>query len=217
MKPICFDLDGVLFRFEYGAGPIINDIAASKGLPRYIPDAIIHGEIEPPVWDWPEHYAALAGVEASLAKQVDREMWSRINRSTMFWYNLPATRDMEVLVDHFGALEGQHDIYFCTSRSGRECKAQTENALLRYLPYTSDLGPTVLITKHKGHAAYALNAGTFIDDKRENIIDIRINSRDTRVYVLDKPYNREGGYPPHVHRVQSLAEFFEAEAANLFT
>lgn len=173
VRKIGFDIDGVFANFDWAAANLLADIAGE----RKTPDGF-GLTVEPPVWDWPEHYGYDPVVVA--------EMWHQIRRGGLFWYQMPAiTSAVETLSAYWSALE-QRDVYFITHRSGAWAKRQTELWLGKHL----GVWPTVILTGEKGLAARALGLDAYIDDKWENALDVHTTSPATRMYVLDRPYNR---------------------------
>ena len=102
------------------------------------------------------------------------------------------------------------DLYFITSRPGREAKRHTEMWLQDHLDVKH---PTVLIDKGgKGPIARGLNLTHFIDDRPENIEDVAHWSPSTRVFLFDAPYNADTINGVAYKRVTSFTEFGEAVA-----
>lgn len=197
---IGFDIDGVLAEFVPTYQRLITQTSGR--------DLFLHGDdIDPPVWDWP----ALRGYGPAEISAV----WKLIKASDSFWCGLGPTNHVATLALLLPALEHQHDIYFVTSRPGASAKRQTEAWLVRHLPYEyTGVRPTVLICHEKGAAAKALGLDCYIDDNRDNAIDVAVSNTATRVYVLNRAYN-QGTLPRGVTRVESLAEMFNTELANL--
>jgi len=78
------------------------------------------------------------------------------------------------------------DVYFITSRPGIDAKIQTEDWLYNAgYPHA-----TVLISSAKGLCAQALKLDVYIDDRWENCVDVATTSLKTKVFLLDRPWNR---------------------------
>lgn len=121
--------------------------------------------------------------------------WSDISLDPTFWSTLPPHNDAEESMFYlrkrynFG-----DDIYFITSRPGVSAKRQTVEWLDRFNAYLGNgvPHPTVLMVrgKDKGKVCAALKVTHFIDDKWTNCAGVVGESPETRVYLLDRPWNR---------------------------
>jgi uncharacterized protein len=196
---IGFDVDGVLADFPTTYQKLVVEVTGQN---------LFHeGDAEnPPAWDW----AAYRGYRSEDIGRV----WGTIKRSPSFWYGLGPLDGCTTLSLVLPALEDRHDVYFVTSRPGATAKRQSEAWLYRHLPYR-DMGlhPTVLISSAKGAAAKALALDCYLDDNRDNAIDVAVSST-ARSYLLDRPYN-QGSLPRGVARVTTVGEFFDRELSNL--
>ena len=216
---IGFDVDGVLARFTTAYQQLVVDVA---GIDLFEP----HDATSPPCWHWPEY----RGYNTHIMNTV----WGRIKNSHDFWMSLSELPDCCTLRTLILDLQRWHDIYFVTSRVGRDVKWQTEQWLRLHLQM--DL-PTVLISSEKGLVARALKLDVYVDDNADNVNDVveqtLLSTRrqrvslgdeqpDTRVYLIDKSYNRPPGVPKEpvsvdsrVTRVATLGQMFDRELSNL--
>lgn len=155
-----------------------------------------------PTWNYPQHYGY---TEAQVSS-----VWAGIVEDPLFWQNLATYPD--TLASLQAIAKRSHngdDIYFVTSRPGIRAKQQTEK-WLRNMGLADR--PTVLISGSKGLIAAGLKLDTYIDDRWENALDVAVTTR-TRSYLLDRPWNTAfNAGEQGIHRVASVAEFFEAIA-----
>jgi 5'(3')-deoxyribonucleotidase len=168
---IGIDIDGVLADFVSGYSELVR-----KDLDIQLPPV---SNTYPPVWDF--DYAA--GV--TIAQRM--ELFAKV-ANTEFWGKLNPMKEALYVLDQLTRLrfEGHH-IYFITDRSGARAKFLTE----RWLSLHGMNNPTVLLSSDKGPVAKGLKLDVYIDDRPKNVEEVKRSSPDTRVYVLDAPYNRE--------------------------
>lgn len=186
--------DGVLADFNT---TFINRVVEVAGKDLFPPRPF-----DIPVWDYPESYGYTA--------EDTSRVWESIKSDNKFWQNLEGYPDTTESLSRLNdvAISG-HDVYFITSRPGVAAKLQTERWLKRhgYLPT-----PTVLISSKKGLCARALLLDKYIDDRRENVIDVAYSTGMTpppQTYLLDRPWNRtEGSAMDRVIRISALVEMF---------
>lgn len=185
-KKVGFDLDGCLADFPSAYESLIIEEAGGEDL---FPKGTY-----PPTWDWPQHY----GYKDELIKEV----WGTIRKSSTFWQYLAPLPGMEwarMVNPH------NHDVYFITDRAGVRPKQQTE----QWLGIQGARKPTVLIAADKAPIVRALNLDCVIDDKLEHAVAINMLCPETRVYLLDRPYNQGECYG--AKRVESVREFVQRE------
>lgn len=133
-----------------------------------------------PCWDYPQHYG-YSSEEVSA-------VWDAIVKDNKFWQMLFPYDGTIVFLDELRgrALANHDDVYFITSRPGIDAKRQTER-WLRACGWSDT--PTVLISSRKGHACYTVDADFYIDDKPENLFDVRKESARTVTMLLNQPWN----------------------------
>lgn len=196
MKRMGFDLDGVFCDFNYAYRLLFIEVTKKDLFP---PEWKDRKNIIPPVWDYELHFGYTSAERA--------EVWKRIRKDNGFWEFLPAYEENVLpLKDFLTNTEEEHELYFISTRAGKEVKSQTEKWLYSY---GVDL-PTVLISDYKGHLAYGLDLHCFVDDRLENILSVQEHSPSTRVYLLDKLYNREGRNDK-IKVIHNIREFLIAE------
>lgn len=235
------DIDGVLANFTQAYQALT--IKCANGVNLFHPN----DDKDPPCWNWPEY--------RGYSKETVSAVWSEIKTSHTFWSELPETKDCSTLRLCILDMQRWHEVYFITSRVGKDVKWQTEQWLVLHLGIER---PTVLISSEKGLCARALKLDCYLDDNADNANDViqatlpktekefmaaaarivalnpeivqdpfELGNRvqelpSTRVYLLDKSYNREPGVPEQpvhvdarVRRVDTLGQFIDAELTNL--
>jgi deoxypyrimidine-specific 5' nucleotidase type C protein (NT5C) len=196
---IGFDVDGVLANFctSYEALHV-----AVRGANHFAPWALSEGPVS---WNWPEEYG--------YTPEETAEVWQAIKESSTFWMNLSTLPDFEGFKRWWETATGllsSKEIYFISDRPGRYVKKQTELWLANHLVLETVMySPTVLISGQKGEIAHALKLDYYVDDKAENVVDVQRKSPDTKVFLLDRAYNRHYAFAPGV-RIKSLSEFLTA-------
>ena len=187
---IGLDVDGVLADFI--------------GAFREIAQDVLHKPCQGPSGNW--HFD-----KWGLTKEDVQKVWDKIEKISYFWEDLPLLSDVNV--GDLKRLNRIARLFFITSRSaigGQPVELQTAWWLNRKFNL---IFPTVLVTdgsKEKGELAYALKLDYFIDDKRENCIDVVHCSPNTRVFVRDMSYNQDlGDYAEVITRVHSFDDFIK--------
>lgn len=185
MKPIIFDIDGVLADFIYGFTSLASTMF---GTAPYSTDEQVR---------WSDF--------AGLTKEATNEVWGVIKEDPQFWYSLrplvPA-RTFETI----NTLPC--DVYFVTNRSGVCALRQTQ----QWLEDNGVYRPMVVLSKYKGEIAKAIGAKATIEDKASNASCIAWLTEDkTRSYLLDRPYNRcdAGMLASSVVRIPSVDYFLK--------
>lgn len=173
------DIDGVLADFNTS---FIKRVISITGC-----DLFPSRPFDIPTWDYPEFYG--------YTKDETSAVWKAITADEYFWENLAGYEDaidvISRLFDH--AVNGHADVYFITSRPGIEAKYQTEQWLQDRAYGNDDIYdpvPTVLISSAKGLCAQALKLDAYVDDRWENCVDVATTSPKTKVFLLDRPWNR---------------------------
>jgi len=190
-----FDVDGVLAQFIpfYAALTIRID-----GRDLFEPE----DKVNPPRWHFPEY--------RGYSNETMAEVWRHIAGSPTIWADLqPYEENVTALATCIQEIEKQHDVYFITSRPGATAKRQSEAWLKRYFSYEGHVLPTVMLCTLKGSACRALNLDCYIDDNLDNVLEVQADHPKTRVYLLNKNYNR--GDAQNAIRVDTLKEMLVAE------
>lgn len=152
-----------------------------------------------PTWNYPEHY----GYSAAEVSAV----WEDIKADSNFWYDLVDYPQTAALLAELTDAEADGaEVYFITARPGTRVKEQTEEWL-------HDMGffeATVLISSAKGLCARALNLTHYIDDRWENVVDVKQYNPSTEVYLLTQPWNvNNDAGAQGVWRIDSIMDFMK--------
>lgn len=179
------DVDGVLADFNTN---FMKRVVEVTGRDLFGPDYI------PTTWNYPE--------SLGYTPEEVTATWNHIKQDGNFWSSLPAYPRTNDFLHKLSIKSVFHDIYFITSRPGFDAKQQTEQWLVQHRFGAS---PTVLISSLKGAAATALALDKYIDDNYENCVGVNSLSLNTKVYMMEQPWN--AGYPKH----QSMVYVTRAE------
>ncbi len=191
---IGFDIDGVLADFNTSYIALVKTLTERN----LFPDGYF-----PTTWNYPESLGYTNGEVAGT--------WDYIKKDPEFWYSLQPLPGALVLCENWRRiLDAGHDVVFATARPGLTSLEQSV-AWLRNIGCTYT---DVTITSAKGQFCLDRFVDCYIDDRKENVIDVCKTSPTTRTYLLDAPYNTgsEGGAEcaPYT-RVPSVEAFFVAE------
>lgn len=171
------DVDGVLAQFNEA---FIDLIIKETGIDLFPPRPF-----DIPTWHYPQLYGYNNKDHLNM-------VWDKINESETFWLRLkPYPEANEVIAQLGGRVLKGDDVYFITTRPSCgivSAKSQTEQ-WLEYKVF-DDFTPTVIVTADKGPIAKALDLTHFIDDKWENVRDVKDDAPDCKVYLLDRAWNR---------------------------
>ncbi len=180
------DVDGVLADFNGGYRHLFTLLT---GVDRF------NGETDPPVWNYHTHY----GYTDEDASRV----WTQIKIDNGFWERLEPLPGATTFLTKLFWRRSTMDIYFITTRVGREVKPQTERWLARHgFP-----NATVLIaTGDKGAIAAGLGLTHFLDDRPENLFSL---PPGVDRCLLPRNYNTWAVHGDRFVVVPSLAHFAE--------
>lgn len=169
---IAYDIDGIYADFNEGYYHLMVGLTGKNLFPKW-PFVI-------PTWNWPEHYG--------YTKEEVSNAWDRIAESDDFWLRLKPYDGVASYVKRAQAeaYEYGHEVYYITSRIGKQVKAQTELWLQQVCEVDA---PTVLISSQKGECCHALKVDWYIDDKNENVADVIVKSPKTNVALFKQPWN----------------------------
>lgn len=190
MIRIGFDVDGVLALFEPAYGRLIERISGKRLFPEDWQDMVKQNTF-PTVWDW-DQAAGYTRADSSAA-------WKSIKADPNFWSDLDHYPDVLEVARQLRTKPYKSEVYFITHRMGTCVKLQTENWLL-------DRGfsnPTVLIAGDKIPLINSLELDVYIDDKPETVEDAVANTK-TRIYLMDRPYNREVTVGERVTSIEAM-------------
>jgi hypothetical protein len=187
---IMIDLDGVLVDFTEAF------TRTAKGLD---PSQKVISTVSQPSWN----------LEGLMDKKLVNATWDRI-RATPEWWDITPwplfdAREMARL-RHFQAA---YEVVFCTNRNARSLDGSSiSTQSIRWLERHGIREPSLVVAKDKHFIAQGLPATHAIDDRISNVLDIHQYAPDTKVYIMDRPYNR-APLPDAIQRVSSLGEFFD--------
>lgn len=184
---IGFDVDEVLANFCRGYNAIAYEVAGYKVLPD---------DYEPTKYSYMEDFYPVDVVE---------KIWTHIHGSSSWWVTLDPMPDFEDYKEWHGAYGPKHDIYYVTNRTGKFAKFQTEYWLRRH----GIQFPTVLLSKYKGLTAKVLRLEAYVDDKLENVQNVRaVCGDDIKLYLPNRKYNQDDTVPVY-QRIDKLAEMLK--------
>jgi hypothetical protein len=189
MKPVIFDVDGVLADFTAGFTAL-----ASGMFPEFTPTRAT----DQATYHW-----------QGLDKKQVNEVWRAIDKTPGFWESLPPLVDDSVF-SGIGRLVFSRPVYFVTARPD-SAKIETERWIWGQGYYLEN--PTVITTKKKGEFAKAVGAGWCIEDKPSNASMVAwLTDGETKSYLLDRPYNRVSTelLASDVTRIYTVNEYLEA-------
>ena len=214
MLKLAVDIDRCLadFNQEYVAKVIELSGRDLFGLAKVSPEF-------PPVWNYPEEFGYSDAEVAAV--------WRSIKKDHNFWLSLD---ELPGAVEAIGRLNVArlygHDVHFLTSRPGFASKYQSEE----WLRARGMDVPTVILADDKTPYMSLLGIDAFVDDRLKNVNlcmrTVRLGRLNTRVYLVDAPYNRrpvaalagesvgvvgEEEVDPAVIRVGSVNEMLDKE------
>ena len=190
MRPIMFDIDGVLADFSLGFTTLANTL---HGTP-------VTTTAQKVTWDG---FPGLTDNQESVA-------WTAVYNSSVFLLNL-APLISHTVFERLNWLQACADVYFVTHRQGVKAKSQT----LEWLASYGIRDPQVIISESKGETAKVIRAEYSIDDKAGNACAVAWLTRGTKTpclsFILDRLYNQFdhkmiGG---KVIRVYTVSEFLD--------
>jgi len=185
MRPVIFDVDGVLADFLSSYTALAKRL---YGVPHLTTTTYRR-------WD-----------EDGLTEPQRDYVWEQIIKSPSWWVNLaplvgPDTFRRICLVNTL------QPVYFVTSRPGFAVHTQTTAWLRNHGIFE----PHVIVSSKKAEIASAVDAGWAIDDKAGNALAIAYMSPGTDIYLLDRLYNRfdHSVAGRRVTRVATVEEFLD--------
>lgn len=185
---IMMDIDGVLADFVLGYTKVAAELGA-KNCP----------------WPTPVNQSwQFYDIEEPIRKAAFRET---DKRGARFWANLEplASREEFAILNQ---LADDHEVYYVTARYGAPAM-EIVRATRSWLRAQGIAHPTVILSNKKGELGQVLGITHAVDDKAGNAVYLGYHSPSTKVYLLDRPYNRF----PHdvlggrVRRIIELKEF----------
>lgn len=169
------DLDGVCANFIKKFSMFANEIYGSRC-------HIIEDAEQVKHWDWYRWYPIKTAEEDAI--------WKEIVNTRDFWTSLEVINrsQWEYFVDKIGKANNIN-VYFITTRTETIGMSVARQSAI-WLMNNGWKYPFVIKTKQKEKFIENLNIEFFIDDKAENLIDVKQHNPKCKVYVQDAPYNR---------------------------
>ncbi len=201
MINIGIDCDGVQFNWAKEYSKIIRELGGDH-LPIINEDDPIFKS-----WNWEEWYPADRAL-------LDRA-WEVMTQKDNFWENIEVLNPDQVnyMCKHLNN-NPKIAVYFITARvstKGNTLIRQTIKSLEK-IGWTS---PQVIVSFNKAPLAEALDLKYFLDDRPENCAEVAANF-STKVFVMDRPYNRNLKDEEYgLIRVSRLEEFTDIVLKNL--
>ena len=189
-KIIAFDLDGVLVDFQ---ASYKNLLVATSGRNLFTEGVMGYSPIS--------KFAESCGYTS----RETRAAWNRINRSEEFWQNLKPLPG----VDAVRRASFNENVVFITNRPN-SVRLLTERWLTRNITDS----PTVILSAHKVLECQRIHADAYMDDTPEYLLESPDSSKPfmTRLYLLDRPYNRNNlNVPTRYVRVSSVEDMLLKE------
>jgi len=170
------DLDGVCAKWTRGAMQMLND--------RFNLDLDIDEEV--PHWDW---------LEETIGKKKWSWLWTAgVERERLF-------RDLELVpgtLDALDYLTRNHEVMILTMRP-RKARVDTIQWIAEHFPF-----PFEGIVVHK--SKWLTPCDVYIDDRYENVLDIKMHLPDSHVFLRNRRYNQQFDWQ---WRVNDWSEFVE--------
>jgi hypothetical protein len=183
-------------------------IIRSIGGERY---PLITNEVEEVLsYDWSEWYPA--------DKSLLDKAWRVMTEKEHFWEHAEVLNPSQVqyMCERLDK-DPYINVYFITARvpaKGDTLIRQTIKSL-ELIGWTS---PQVIVSFRKGAIARALDLRYFLDDRAENCVEVAMYHDSTKVFILDKRYNRilQDKYFK-ITRIKRLEEFTDQVIKELHT
>lgn len=190
MRPVIFDIDGVLADYCEGFTVLARSALANFNIPLT-----------------PTHVRERWDVVPGMTKEMEQTVQDVIRHHPTFWESLE-TLATETEFQRIEEICGFLPVYFVTGRVGPHVERQTKTWLFRH-----GIGdPNVIVTHRKGEIAKALDATHMIDDKAGNVVFTQYFSPRTKAFLLDRLYNRfdSSVVGTKVARIATLADYLDA-------
>ena len=173
---VAVDLDGVCSNFIKKFSTFANELYGSKCHIIEDADPVKH-------WDWYKWYP--------IKKTEEDAIWDEIVKTRDFWTSLEVYNrgQWEYFVDKIGKANNIN-VYFITTRTETVGMTATRQSAI-WLMNNGWKYPFVIKTKQKEKFIENLNIEFFIDDKAENLINVKKHNPTCKVYAQDVPYNTD--------------------------
>jgi hypothetical protein len=134
----------------------------------------------------------------ALTRHQQHEIWEAVRRTSNFWESLPEVEPGAVARLAALARERQWEVIFITQRpssGGDTTQLQTQRWLAAH---GFDLPSVYVIKGSRGKIAAALSLDVVVDDRPENCLDVKLESRARAVLVWGRDFV---DLPPNVQRL----------------
>lgn len=197
------DLDGVCANFTKKFSQFCNEIYGAKCY-------IVEDNSSLKDWHW-HHWYPIKEIEV-------QHVWEEIKKTRDFWTSLELLNrgQWEYFIDKIGK-SNNINVYFITTREETIGMTATKQSAL-WLEMNKWTQPFVIKTKMKEKFIEDLNIEFFIDDKAENLIDIKTYNPNCRIYAQDVPHNKAllDKSKLEYKRVSGLRQFADDILAELY-
>lgn len=154
-----------------------------------------------PPKEWSYHRTA--GVTA----EQDKAIWAKLAEDQDWWENLGPLPGAGLALDKLADFQrDQHSVYFITSQPRTVLATMWSLSNLGY-----SLTPNVIVSKYGGKGEIAEDVGldVMIDDKPENLFDVKESRSECHTILIKAPYNawsHDGKTLPASDKIDMLAD-----------
>ncbi len=207
---IAFDCDGVIADLDSALAEIATDLFGQAPDPKAAvaeQDPVGIGTDAPPADRDPSPSAdGLTAEELqvepprfrTLTRRQQHDIWETVRHTENFWESLPETEPGAVARLAALAREQQWDVIFITQRpssGGDSTQLQTQRWLVAH---GFDLPSVYVIKGSRGKVAEALSLDVVVDDRPENCLDVKLESRARAILIWAADFV---DIPPNVQRL----------------
>ena len=134
----------------------------------------------------------------ALTRHQQHEIWEAVRRTSNFWESLPEVEPGAVARLAALARERQWEVIFITQRpssGGENTQIQTQRWLVAH---GFDLPSVFVIKGSRGKVASALSLDVVVDDRPENCLDVKLESRARAILLWTSNF---ADIPPNAQRL----------------
>lgn len=193
---IAFDCDGVLADLDSALAEIATRLFGEAPEPRATPDPAVttdadegpsaeEEEVEPPRY-------------RTLTRRQQHDLWEAARTAENFWESLGETEPGVISRLAQIATERRWEVIFITQRpssAGDTTQLQTQRWLIKH---GYDLPNVYVIKGSRGKVAEALSLDVVVDDRPENCLDVKLESRARAILIWNDDLAR---LPPNATRL----------------
>jgi hypothetical protein len=207
---IAFDCDGVVADLDsalaeiatnlFGQAPDPKAAAAPQSLPGTGTD-VPPADGDPSLsadGPTPEEQQVEPARFRTLTRHQQHEIWESVRHTENFWESLPEAEPGAVARLATLARDQQWDVIFITQRpssGGDSTQLQTQRWLVAH---GFELPSVYVITGSRGKVADALSLDVVVDDRPENCLDVKLESRARAILIWDADFV---DIPPNAQRL----------------